>query len=141
MPRVRLPAHGRQLYSSAGAEYSISAVAWAPNGKYFAVGSFNMLRLCDKTGWSHSRVVLSTSAEQSAGASSVGSIFHICWTADSTQVAAGSGSGAVLFGQLVQREVSCGALEVRQWEPNSLTVANVLDGDSSREELTFKVRT
>ena len=47
-------AHGRQLYSPSPAEYSISAsISWTPNGRYFAVGSFNMLRLCDKTGWSH----------------------------------------------------------------------------------------
>lgn len=68
-------AYGRQLYSSSPAEYSISSVAWAPNGRYFAVGSFNMLRLCDKTGWSHSR-------EQP----DCGSLFEIAWTADSTQV-------------------------------------------------------
>ena len=49
--------YGRQLYASSASEYSISAVAWAPNGRYFAVGSFNMLRLCDKAGWSHSREV------------------------------------------------------------------------------------
>lgn len=36
--------YGRQLYSSAAVEYSINSVAWAPNGRYFAVGSFNMLR-------------------------------------------------------------------------------------------------
>lgn len=120
-------AYGRLLYSSSPAEYSISAVAWAPNGRYFAVGSFNMLRLCDKTGWSHSR-----------DQPDCGSLFHIAWTADSTQVAAASGSGAIIFGQLVQREVTCGHLELRQEEPHTLTVLNVLD-DSS-EELQFKER-
>ena len=67
-------AYGRQLYSSSPAEYSISAVSWAPNGRYFAVGSFNMLRLCDKTGWSHSR-----------DQPECGSLFDIACTADSTQ--------------------------------------------------------
>lgn len=119
--------YGRQLYSSSSSEYSISAVSWAPNGRYFAVGSFNMLRLCDKTGWSHSRE-----------APEVGSVMSLSWTADSTQVAAGCGSGAVLFGQLVHREVTCGHLEVRQEEPHSLTVLNVTD--DAREDLQFKDR-
>ena len=119
--------YGRQLYSSIANEYSICSVAWAPNGRYFAVGSFNMLRLCDKTGWSHSR-----------DAPEVGSLMTLAWTADSTQLAAGTGSGAVLFGQLVHREISCGHLEVRQEEPHSLTVLNVTD--DSREDLQFKDR-
>jgi len=119
--------YGRQLYSSIANEYSICSVAWAPNGRYFAVGSFNMLRLCDKTGWSHSRE-----------APEVGSLMTLSWTADSTQIAAGTGSGAVLFGQLVNREISCGHLEVRQEEAHSLTVINVTD--DAREDLQFKDR-
>ena len=120
-------AYGRQLYASAAVEFSISSVAWAPNGRYFAVGSFNMLRLCDKTGWSHSR-------EQP----NCGSIFNLSWTADSTQVAGASGSGAVLFGHLLDREVSCSPLEVKQTEPTSLSVTNVLE--DTQEELQFKDR-
>ena len=60
----------------------------------------------------------------------------LAWTADSTQVAAGTGCGQVLFGQLVHRELSCGSLEVRQEDPHALTVINVMD--DSREELQFK---
>ena len=119
--------YGRQLYSSAGVEYSITSVAWAPSGRYFAAGSFNMLRLCDRTGWSYSREY-----------NECGSIFGLAWTADSTQVAAACGSGAVLFGQLVRREVCAGPWEVRQEEPASLTVLNVVE--DTREDLTFKDR-
>jgi intraflagellar transport protein 80 len=75
-----------------------------------------MLRLCDKTGWSHSR-----------DQPSCGSIFNVAWTADSTQLAAASGSGAVLFGQLMSREVSSAQFEVRQEEPTTLAVLNVND--------------
>jgi len=92
------------------------------------VGSFNMLRLCDKTGWSHARE-----------APEVGSLMTLSWTADSTQIAAGTGSGAVLFSQIVSREISCGHLEVRQErETHALTVVNV--NDDTREELQFKDR-
>ena len=120
-------AYGRQLYSSAAVEFSIASVAWAPNGRYFAVGSFNMLRLCDKTGWSHSR-------EQP----NCGSIFSLAWTADSTQVAGATGSGTIVFGQLLERELSCSPLEVKQTEATSLSVTNVLD--ETQEELQFKDR-
>ena len=76
IPYHPIPTHPRrQLYASSAADYSISSVAWAPNGRYFAVGSFSMLRLCDKTGWSYSR-----------DQPDCGSIFELAWTADSTQV-------------------------------------------------------
>ena len=84
-----------------------------------------MLRLCDKTGWSYCRE-----------ACEVGSVMCLSWTADSTQVAAGAGGGAVVFGQLVQREVSCGRYEVRQEEPHCLTVLDV--SSDAREDLQFK---
>lgn len=45
---------GRNLYSSAPYDYVISSVSWSPNGEYFAVGAFGMLKLCDKTGWTYS---------------------------------------------------------------------------------------
>lgn len=43
------------MYQSGGLGYTITSVKWCPNGESFAVGAFNTLRLCDKTGWSHSR--------------------------------------------------------------------------------------
>lgn len=42
--------YGRQMYGSSPHEYPITSVAWTPDGSLFAVGSFNTLRLCDKTG-------------------------------------------------------------------------------------------
>lgn len=41
---------GRLLYSSSSHDYPITSLSWAPDGEVFAVGSFNTLRLCDKTG-------------------------------------------------------------------------------------------
>ncbi|CAK5075732.1 unnamed protein product [Meloidogyne enterolobii] len=41
---------GRPLWSSAAYAFPISSVAWSHNGTMFAVGSFNLLRLCDKSG-------------------------------------------------------------------------------------------
>ena len=46
--------YGRQLYSSSPYDHVITSIKWSPNGDLFAVGSYEMLRLCDKTGWSYS---------------------------------------------------------------------------------------
>lgn len=43
------------MFQSGGLGYTITSVKWCPNGESFAVGAFNTLRLCDKTGWSYSR--------------------------------------------------------------------------------------
>ena len=45
---------GRVLYASKPFEYVLTSISWSPNGQYFAVGSYDMLRLCDKTGWTQS---------------------------------------------------------------------------------------
>ncbi|XP_077396712.1 intraflagellar transport protein 80 homolog isoform X2 [Festucalex cinctus] len=41
---------GRLLYLSLSHDYPVTSLSWAPDGEVFAVGSFNTLRLCDKTG-------------------------------------------------------------------------------------------
>lgn len=43
--------YGRLLFSSNPYDYVITSIAWAPNGEYFAVGAYEMLKLCDKTGY------------------------------------------------------------------------------------------
>ncbi|XP_030236075.1 intraflagellar transport protein 80 homolog isoform X1 [Gadus morhua] len=56
--------YGRLLYSSSPQDYPVTSLAWAPDGEVFAVGSFNTLHLCDKTGvrnssggsWSHTEL-------------------------------------------------------------------------------------
>ena len=66
---------GRQLYNSGAGDYPVTAVSWSSDGNYFAAGSYNTLRLCDKIGWSHSLDKPAT-----------GSVFKIAWSADGTQV-------------------------------------------------------
>jgi len=46
------------MYSSSAHDYPITSVAWTPDGELFAIGSFNTLRLCDKTGVWHSSYIL-----------------------------------------------------------------------------------
>ncbi|XP_063974091.1 intraflagellar transport protein 80 homolog [Diachasmimorpha longicaudata] len=85
---------GNQLYSSGVGEYPITSVNWAVNGNYFAVGSYNTIKLCDKTGWSHSLEKINT-----------GSIYSIAWSNDSTQVAMACGNGSVLTAHVIDRRL------------------------------------
>ena len=41
---------GRLLFSSDGLPHSITCVCWSPKGDLAAVGSFNLLRICDLHG-------------------------------------------------------------------------------------------
>ena len=50
--------YGRQMYSSPPHHHAITAIAWAPDGQLFAVGSYNTLRLCDGTGVSLIIIIL-----------------------------------------------------------------------------------
>ena len=42
--------YGRPLYASLSHGYPVTSVSWNGDGDLFAVGSFNLLRLCDKIG-------------------------------------------------------------------------------------------
>ena len=48
-------AFGRVLFQSKPLEFAITACSWSPNGELFAIGMYDCVRLCDRTGWSYSR--------------------------------------------------------------------------------------
>eukprot|EP00607_Mallomonas_marina_P004382 CAMPEP_0182436838 /NCGR_PEP_ID=MMETSP1167-20130531/83886_1 /TAXON_ID=2988 /ORGANISM="Mallomonas Sp, Strain CCMP3275" /LENGTH=784 /DNA_ID=CAMNT_0024629435 /DNA_START=43 /DNA_END=2397 /DNA_ORIENTATION=+ len=96
-------AFGRQLFASKVMEHVVTSIAWSPNGQCFAVGSHDMLRLCDKAGWTYCRERVST-----------GSMMCITWTPDGTQFAGATGSGAIVFAQVVDRRV--------EWKNTEVTV-------------------
>ena len=100
--------HGRQIYACPAGAHVVTSIAWCPNGSCFAVGSFNSLRLCDKTGWSHSRTRFGGGGGKAAagGGGASGSVMALAWTGDGTEVAGACGSGAVVLGHLVDRVVS-----------------------------------
>ena len=70
------------LYSSNAYAYVINSIKWSPNGEYFAVGAFEMLKLCDKTGWTYS-----------FNKTNVGSLMKLVWSSDSTICAGAGGNG------------------------------------------------
>ena len=114
---------GRQMYCSQPMDYVVTCVSWCPNGEMFVVGAYNVLRLCDKTGWSYSR-------EQTDS----GSIFNCDWSSDGTQLAASGGNGAVVFGQVVERTVEWKNIEVTLTESNTIRVLDALNEEGLRED-------
>jgi intraflagellar transport protein 80 len=93
--------YGRQLYASSAHDHAITSVAWAPGGETFAAGTFNQIQICDQTGWT-----------QCQANTQSGSVVHIAWTADGTHLAGAGGNGTVCFGQLLERRLEQGKLEV-----------------------------
>jgi len=71
--------YGRNIFVSSNCNYVITSVSWANNGEYFAVGSFDTVRLCNKSGWTYSFNKVSA-----------GSIFKLAWSSDGTTL---SGAG------------------------------------------------
>ena len=115
---------GRMLYSSKPLENIISSIKWSPNGEMFAVGLFNHIRLCDKTGWTHCK-------ERTES----GSIMKIAWTSDGTQFAGAGGNGSVLLAQVVDRVQEWKNVEVQLVEPKKLRVTDA--ANETVEDLEF----
>jgi len=102
---------GRVLYTSKPLEHVITSISWSPNGEVFAVGSFNNIRLCDKTGWTHSKHRVAS-----------GSLMDMSWTSDGTQFAAAGGNGSVVFAQVVNRRLEWKNTEILLVEPRKISV-------------------
>ncbi|XP_078693127.1 intraflagellar transport protein 80 homolog isoform X4 [Branchiostoma floridae x Branchiostoma belcheri] len=119
--------YGRLLFTSQVHDYPVTSVSWAPDGELFAVGSFNTLRLCDKTGWSYALEKPNT-----------GSVFNIAWSSDGTQIAGACGNGHVIFGHVIERRLEWKNYEVTVADRKSIQVRNVMD--DSREKLDFRDR-
>jgi len=120
-------AYGRMLFTSAPLDHVVTSIAWSPTGKHFAVGSFNTLKLCDRSGWSYCRV-----------SPDVGSIFSISWCSDGTQLACGTGSGHVVFASLADRKLSWQNMDVILDENNVITVHDITN--ETKEELDHRDR-
>lgn len=117
--------YGRPLYQSLAYAHVITAVKWAPNGACFAVGSFELVRLCDKTGWSWCRQPLDE----------CGSVLDLAWTPDGTQVAGATGSGTVIFAHVVDRVLEWSHFEAALKEPRQVVVQDL--SNDTYENLDF----
>ncbi|VIO89049.1 Uncharacterized protein BM_BM3921 [Brugia malayi] len=120
--------YGRPIYCSSPQDYPITSIAWNVDGDLFAVGSFNLLRLCDKAGWSHSLEKLST-----------GSIYNISWSPDSTQLAGACSDGSVLHAYLVEKRITWRNIEAVQTKRQLIDIRDVLS-DVACEKLELRDR-
>ena len=102
---------GELLHASRPFDFAVSAVRWSPSGRYFAVGAFNLIALCDASGWAHSRQRCST-----------GTLTALDWTADGTHLAGAGSCGSVLLAQLIDRSSEWQTFTCRLTEKNSLAV-------------------
>ena len=94
----------------------VTAVSWAPNGEYFAIGAFGMLKLCDKTGWTHSHQK-----------TDYGSVMDLQWSNDSSICAGATAKGYAFLGYITNK-----TLNWENWEANltgdtEIVVNNILD--------------
>ncbi|XP_072330573.1 intraflagellar transport protein 80 homolog isoform X2 [Scyliorhinus torazame] len=133
--------YGRLLYSAQAHDYPITSVAWAPDGQLFAVGSFNTLRLCDKTGglelrgvktmnrWFPLRFITEPVSLWSYALEkpNTGSVFNIAWSVDGTQIAGACGNGHVIFAHIIEQRWEWKNFEITLTKRRSMQVRNVLN--------------
>jgi intraflagellar transport protein 80 len=105
----------------------ITSIKWAPNGDFFAVGSFEMLRLCDRSGWSYS-----------FHKPNCGSLLKLSWSHDGTVLSGAGGNGAVVFGYIVDRQLSWGHIDAVLDEDNKISVMDCIH--ELNEDLDFRER-
>jgi intraflagellar transport protein 80 len=120
--------YGRQLYNSLPYDHVITSVKWSPNGEMFAVGAFEMLRLCDKSGWTHS-----FDKPQS------GSLLSLNWSHDGTVVCGAGGNGSVTFGYIVERHLQWSNVEAILDESDRIVVVDSVHGISEQLEFSNRV--
>ncbi|KAJ2996367.1 Intraflagellar transport protein 80 [Globomyces sp. JEL0801] len=119
--------YGRKIFSSTPFEHPVTSIAWCPSGDMFAIGSFNLLGICDKLGWCYAM-------EESQS----GSLLNIAWTPDGTQLASAGGSGAVVFGHIVNRRLDWKQYQVKIVDDHKVSVYDIVQ--CSIENLEFRDR-
>lgn len=120
--------YGRNVYTSTAGEHPITSARFSADGQMFAVGSFMTLRVCDKTGWSHSYERLGE-----------GSAMSLQWTPEGTQMVVGCGSGAVCTAQLIDRKLTWGQYSVTLADSNRLIIHDVVKDVTEELEQRDKV--
>jgi intraflagellar transport protein 80 len=107
--------YGRNLYTSKVQDYPITSLAWEPSGEYFAFGSFNIVAVCDKTGWVMSR-----------GSCQTGSVVGLDWTDDGNYLAGAGSNGSVTFGAITARRLTWRNFTAVLTDSDKIQVTDVL---------------
>jgi intraflagellar transport protein 80 len=107
---------GILLYASQTHDSAITSVGWAPNGEYFCIGSFNMIKLCDKSGWSHIMQEVDK-----------GSIMDVAWNPDSMILAMATAQGQIITGLLIDKKLEWDNWEATVIGDNTIELRNILE--------------
>lgn len=116
--------HRRMIYNSAAGEYPVTSVRYVAHGNMFAVGSFEHVRVCDQTGWSHTYERVKDS----------GNILAMQWMPDGTQLVLGGVTGAVQMAQCVDWRTVWDEYTVTQLDRRRLRVQNMVRNSSDTLE-------
>ncbi|XP_055709672.1 intraflagellar transport protein 80 homolog [Phlebotomus papatasi] len=121
---------GSNLYTSSPDEHPITSIDIRPEGDLLAVGGFNMVKLCHYSGWSHSTCRFPEN---------IGSLYTLSWSPDGTQIVAGCGNGALLFGHIVDRQVICRNLKATTLGRKTILLQDIVTKTSDTLEFSDRV--
>ena len=86
-----------------------------------------MIRLCDRSGWSHS-----------FEKPQVGSILNLSWSNDGTTIAGAGGNGHVIFGNIIDRKINWANIEATLDQENRISINDCLA--EMNDDLDFRER-
>ncbi|UPR04303.1 WD40 repeat domain-containing protein [Chloropicon primus] len=111
----------------------VTSVRWRPSGESFAVGTFDMLLLCDESGWVQHKASPNSmqvlSGREGPGFdtfASLGrvkmpsSVLSLAWSADGTQLACTNGNGSVFIVMILGEVKESGAISLEAEAPDTL---------------------
>uniref|UniRef100_A0A0G4GHL8 IFT80 second beta-propeller domain-containing protein n=1 Tax=Chromera velia CCMP2878 TaxID=1169474 RepID=A0A0G4GHL8_9ALVE len=119
--------YGRPVFSGPPLETVATCISWAPNGRCFAVGCHNTVKLCDRTGWTYGRETAET-----------GSITQVAWSPDGTRFGASGGNGSVVFGFVSERSMLWQHLDATLEDSGTIVVRDL--NRQASETLHFRDR-
>ena len=118
---------GREDYcSSPPLPHAVSAIKWSPRARLFAVGSYDLVRVCDASGWVHAR-----------RAPSSGSIYALGWSRDGAHVAAGGAAGTIFVAALSGMTCTWGPYTASVTGPKTVRLANATRPDDGVDDIQF----
>ena len=117
--------------SQRGPVTPVTSVRWRPDGESFAVGTFDLLLLCDESGWvqhksspNAMRVLAAPPGRDTfalRGSAEVpSSLMSLAWSADGTQLACTNGNGSVFIVMVVGEVRESGPIALETEAPNDL---------------------
>ena len=117
----------------------VTSVRWRPDGESFAVGTFDLLLLCDESGWVKHKASPSASSSSSGGSGGSGgsgsgsgstglsslpsSVLAMTWSADGTQLACTNGNGHVFIVMILGELKESGAISLTTEGADALLVS------------------